>query len=470
VLGGRRLTRCRIWERRAWLVGLPVAAFSWLWFVQDCVPPPGGLGRVPWVLYYTRSSGYFWQARYDVQDTASFLAGYEELLAEQRDYLHLGTHPPGLTVCFRGLLKMCESSEWLTHWVLRSRPTSVAAATSTIARHAMTDGRAFTQVDSAVLWLAALLAMSAAALTSSALYALIRQEAEPHVAWVVAALWPLVPAVAVFLPKSDAVFPLLAVGGAAAWQNAWVQRSLGRGLVAGLLLWLGMMLSAAFLVVILLLFVATTLDRRIPWRTADVARPLGGLILGLLVPSMGIGLGWGINLLNVWRWNLANHALFYEHNVRTPWRWALTNPVELGLAVGLPVAFLGVVGLVELSRRQSGRGLGGRRPMTLAYVIVWTLLWLSGKNMGEAARLWLFLMPGVLLAAEPAVSGLCRQRRPGRAADGVPGPIPVLLMGQLLVCLLTVFRIDGFHFTELLSPVVVESSAGEPFAGSSIAK
>ena len=65
------------------------------------------------------------QARYKVHDTREFLAGYEDLLAE-RDYLHIGTHPPGLTLLFRGLLGLFAAAPGLTDVILATEPDLVA--------------------------------------------------------------------------------------------------------------------------------------------------------------------------------------------------------------------------------------------------------------------------------------------------------------------------------------------------------
>ena len=47
-----------------------------------------------------------------------------------------------------------------------------------------------------------------------------------------------------------------------------------------------------------------------------------------------------VNLLNVWAWNYRNHAGFYGQFPRTYWRWLLVNPLELALALGVPIVVL----------------------------------------------------------------------------------------------------------------------------------
>ncbi|MGH7199402.1 MAG: hypothetical protein ACREJB_02285, partial [Planctomycetaceae bacterium] len=68
--------------------------------------------------------------------------------------------------------------------------------------------------------------------------------------------WPLLPALGVFLPKSDALYPFLGVLFLWLALSAVERRSLWAafliGLAAGGTLWLGLMLSLAFLPVVLL--------------------------------------------------------------------------------------------------------------------------------------------------------------------------------------------------------------------------
>jgi hypothetical protein len=124
----------------------------------------------------------------------------------------------------------------------------------------------------------------------------------------------------------------------------------------------------------------------------------GGLILATGAGFLAItAAGWslmGTNPIPVWSWNLKNHARFYIEYPRTYRAWLLLNPIELGIALGLPAVFWCVVGLF--------------RPQFLpssfwATVTVLVLLNLTGRNMGEVARLWLLFMPPLLCAAGAGV-------------------------------------------------------------------
>src|SRR4029079_13506910 len=74
---------------------------------------------------------------------------------------------------------------------------------------------------------------------------------------------------------------------------------------------------------------------------------------------------------------------------RTYWKWLLINPLEFAIAAGLPLAVLAAWSLIRTARRTPVSPCG----QVGAWLITIALLWISGKNMGEAARLWIILMP-----------------------------------------------------------------------------
>lgn len=178
--------------------------------------------------------------------------------------------------------------------------------------------------------------------------------------------------------------------------------------------------------------------------------PAALIALGGVLSAFGY---YELNLLSIWSWNLSNHALFYDHNVRTWWKWLLVNPIELTLAVGVPIIALVKAGSWRLLREPRRLLASPVVPIT----VVLTLLWLSGKNMGEAARLWILLMPWLAASTAnafgtPALPGMdAATSEPAALLDGRRFWFTLLCL-QVVVAGLTTLRVDGFHFTELVSP------------------
>ena len=451
-LGGAAISKHRSLELFAWLAGLVAVAFTWLWVVQESAPIRSRLGKSAFVLYYPGSSGYFTKSRYEAPDAAAFLSGYEALMRE-RDVLHVGTHPPGLFLIFHGLIGLCQQSPALSAFLDATQPASFREACDVIARNSVRSvpPRPLLPADRRVLWLATLLVMGAAALTVVPLFCLVRRTHDAVAAWQAAALWPAIPAVAVFTPKSDVAFALVGLLMVWAWLAAVDRRSLLPALMAGLLVWCGLMMSLAFLPVVLFMAI-------IGWRpaasTASSTETTGsdtGLFLwtkgappgrclvagaaGFLVPTLLLSLCCRINLWAVWWLNYQNHAAFYVQFPRTYWKWLLVNPVELAFAAGWPVMLLsaGFLGNAARSRRQVAL------PVAVGVVVVWGSLWLTGKNSGEAARLWIVFLPWLVWLA-----GMRLAEIDPSGTRGWYRPSLIVLAVQLVVCALTVARVSGF--------------------------
>lgn len=458
--GAWRMRRAGTIEVAAWLTALFVAGSAWLWVVIETAPGPFGLGRGAFVIYYPRTSGYFLQAREGLEEWPEFLAGYEKLL-EQGDSLHLGTHPPGLAIGYGALLEACRDHPALTNVLLASRPESMRLATDVLTANETSLQPRFSAPDAACLWLASLLTLFCAVAAIWPLFGLLRLRGDRELAWRLVALWPLVPSVAVFYPKSDLLYPLFATMFAWLWMTGWERGNSRRCALAALILLAGLLLSLAFLPVAAIVALASLLKWWDDWRrfSAGPSDPmsdqlhipharrawcLSGAIVVFALGIVAFRLAVGVNLLNVWRLNFVNHAGFYDEYSRTWWRWLLVNPLELAVAAGAVVTVLALSG--------AARGLTNpsRSPLVTSALFVWVGLWLSGKNMGEAARLWILLLPWLLVAAASGLQvGETADRNANDAARTTRRWM-LLVALQAALCILTAHGIDGFHFGELL--------------------
>lgn len=438
IVGERRLVRpsTSSVEATVWLIGLGIAGFCWLWTVQDTAPPAGQLGKAPFILFYPGSSGYFLHARHKDPQVEPFLRGYEELM-RKGDVLHEGTHPPGLFLFFHGLIALVESQTWLIPLLQSTEPESVRDAFGVIIENESHGPHALEPADREVLWLATMIAMTLTAATVWPLYGHLRATCDRSTAWTATAFWPAVPAAAMFLPKSDAVFPFFACLALFMLMKSLHRRSLWIGILAGLILFTSLFMSLAFLPVMLFGGLATVeYGLRDPDRRRGLMNLLPtiiGVLIGLLIPILALWLGGRLNMLTVWGWNLHNHAGFYDQFPRTYWKWLLVNPLELGFALGAPLAIAAICGSPW---RRPFSSWSNADVLTVIAVSVWALLWLSGKNSGEAARLWVLLMPATVLIAAQGWQ---------RAAIS-PTHRWIWLAFQLAVCIATVHRVAGFHF------------------------
>jgi len=449
LVAARRVEGAPRWQVAGWLAGLTLGGFAWLWVVQDSPADPAyGMAKTGWVLYFRGTEGYFDQARYVMRGVPSYLAGYEQVMA-QGDVLHLGTHPPGLMLFHRACIKLCESSPLLREFLLRTQPASFREALDQTEELNRGSPREITPSDRAALWLAALVTQALAAATLIPIYLLVARDHSRTVAWLTSSLWPLIPALAVFLPKSDALLPFLGAIFLWVWLEGFRLGRLGLCCLAGAILWLSMFLSLAILPIGAAAALLTIWEGMLCSRSErSVVAPrdwtlrIGAAAIGWAIPILALAGFFKLNLLRVWSWNYHNHAGFYQQNVRTYWLWLIANPIEFAFALGPPLALAAILG-ISFQLRSGWR----RRAAGPAWCLtaIWLLLWLSGKNMGEAARLWLIVMPWPVWLASGyfAAHFETPQLESGRFSNRAA---LVLLAIQMIVCLGTVTRVTGFRW------------------------
>jgi hypothetical protein len=460
LTGLSRIRDCRRGELSVWLAALVACSLLWSFYIQDSTPAEYSLSKAPFVLYYKGSSGYFTEAKTGIENVADYLAQYETKM-EAGDVLHEGTHPPGLPLFYRSLIYLCETSPGLQAFLLETQPASFEVACDIIAETTATTPDPLTRLDRAVIWCATLITLIASALTVVPLFLLAREFSSRTVSWQVAAFWPLVPATLIFQPKSDALYSVLALLFLYCWVVAWKRQSRACFLLAGLIIWSGLFLTLAFLPLALCAVLyslvsawkqrSATSPQQLPWKRLRNAA--GWSLCGFGIPLVLLGVLFQLNLPRVWILNLQNHAGFYDEYPRTYWKWLLLNPLEISLALGLPLAWLV---LRSLCRRPATVDQSTLSPATglvsllYACVIVLGLLWLSGKNMGEAARLWLIFLPWLLLMTIPYWQEQEQQlKHQLKTTDSFLKQQTIwigALLAQAVVCVLTVQRITGFHF------------------------
>ena len=443
------------WRRRgviSAIVGLLAA--GWWIHLLGSVPAPFGLARSPFVLFYPRMTGYYTAARYSTEGTTTFLRGYERMLRDLKGterYLHIGTHPPGLILMNRGFLGLTAAFPAIVSVMKSTMPELVRDANETISEESLASGREFTPRDAATLWLITLATIAAAAacipLLAGLLHAVGHSEAAA-LRW--SALWMFTPAVAVFLPKDDVLFAMPVLLAAWLWVKGLDRDSRVLEFMAGVVCFLGLFCSLAFSPVMLWLVIATLgawwhESRAADPNAAKSVKPRAGALAaglaGFLVPLGFFLVAFETNLATIWRVNFEHHAEFYQHNPRSYSKWLFANVGELMFAAGPAVFLLAIVSAVMQWRapRSKWSMLGP------AGLIVLAGLWLSGKNMGEAARLWILFLPWLFLCLPVRKADDAEDN----AATGT-GLVWWMAAGlEAIACIAAATQIDGFGFSQL---------------------
>jgi len=378
-----------------WVSGLTVLSALVQFFIPMAAPDEYDLTKWAYVQYFESSTGYYHVAKNEAMgDPWKFLADYPIWIKDQ-DSLHIGTHPPGLIALQCALIGTMERHPGAADLLISIMPPSIHQAFRQL--EAM-NRRSIPRADRAAIFAASLLTMLACAATVAPLYVLAREGLAPQVAWAAAAIWPLGTSVNLFQPDADAAYPFLsALALALAAWSARLRGSSGgpalasvfMAVAAGLVLAFGMAFTLAFLPIGLIVALVILSTRHLSWwRKAQVILWVGVGFLGLA------GIGWlvtGADPLVVWIWNLRHHARFYDEYPRSYLPWLIVNPIELAVAIGLPAIVWGLVGFIGDRRyvpRAAWCALG-----------VLVLVNLTGRNMGEVARLWMLFIPPLLLAS-----------------------------------------------------------------------
>ena len=146
-----------------------------------------------------------------------------------------------------------------------------------------------------------------AAATLIPIFLLVARDHSRPVAWISASIWPLVPALAVFLPKSDALLPFFAMLFLWLWLEGFRLGRLGYCVLAGAIFWLAMFLSLAILPIAAAAFLLTlwesvfcTRAERLVIGPREWASRIGVAAVGWLLPVVALAALFKLNLLRVW--------------------------------------------------------------------------------------------------------------------------------------------------------------------------
>ena len=336
------------------------------------------------------ASSYHQEAR-KVTRLGEYLAGYEREVRRRPFRVQLSTHPAGPVVLF-----------WCLNHAFAGRPMAAALFA------------AMSEPELAGVWLATLVLRLAASLVVVPVYLMASSWYGRRAGLGAAAFSAAIPSLLLFSPILDQCFPALAATACWLGYRAGERRSAGWAVLAGLAVSAGLFLSLAFavvaLVAALLAIVGLGKGGRRP-QGRDLAKLLAGASAGLVAPVVTLYVAVGYNSLAVWKACWDGNAEFNRLTHRTYWKWALVNPVEFLAFLGVPLACLFVRRVASEVGQLGRRKLAGRDWPTLVVAGLLVLLDVLGANLGEVARLWMFLMPACAVAAAAEVERYTPYRR-----------------------------------------------------------
>jgi hypothetical protein len=226
-------------------------------------------------------------------------------------------------------------------------------------------------------------------------------------------LFALSPAPVLFFQGLDSLLLLLVCGAVTLMLLALRRGSLPLAGVAGLLVGLGSLVSfgaaVAAGVVGLLVLMWGLREGRDKAKSAWLALAVFGL--GTAAVLLAGHIACGMKLHVIFRQGMAAHREFTWIGFRRAYStWLVLNVVEFACFLGLPVCVAVLGGAWEAARR-GWRGLSRADLVGLAGVTALIMLNLSGSVRGEVGRVWLFMMPLLVLWAGHWLSAAAPGRR-----------------------------------------------------------
>jgi len=359
------------------------------------------------------ANAYHEEAR-RIERLAPYLEGFEREVRRRPFRVQLSTHPAGPVLLMWGLNHVFEGNpagaDRFIAWCERWLASGVRLTDSPAAERLFADMAA---PDLAGVWLATLLLRLAGSLAVVPAYLMAREWHGRHAALVAGAFSATIPSLLLFSPILDQAFPVLAA------LACWLSYAAGRrgsawhAALAGLVVSAGLFLTLAFTVVAAwagALAIAGAW-RETPPRRRDLARLLAAAAGGLLLLPVVLYAGFRYRSLAVWWACWQGNAEFNLLTRRTYWKWLLVNPVEFLAFLGVPLACLFARRVATEAWALAHLRLADRDWPTVIAAGLLLALDLLGANLGEVARLWMFLMPACAVAGAAELGRYAPYRR-----------------------------------------------------------
>jgi len=380
-----------------------------LFYLSTALLGEFGAAEIPGAVMWRRAMGNYFDEAQEIgslRNLPSYLQNFPQRTLRWTS--RISTHPPATTVLFLLFQRAFARSPSLTKAAeglatLLPKGEAIFAGAENEAERAENSG-AF------ILGLLLILLASVSVIPA---YLLAREILSPK-----AAVWALgfsatIPSMHLFSPGIDQTFPLYSLLLSLFILRALRRKSKGYAFIFGLVFYLALSFTLAFLALLIFFFIAAAFlslrARSNLYLTVDGLRRMAFLLLfallGFFTPVFILWITLGYNSLSGFYAPFRADRLFYAKRVgRSYWKWLGMNPVMFILFLGVPAAGLWLSGALKDTLRLISAG--GRRQLTvnsrifaLTFFIIMILLIISGRNLGEVERLWAFLMPLGVLAA-----------------------------------------------------------------------
>jgi hypothetical protein len=337
-----------------------------------------------------------------------FLRHHADLLPTwARSAKHAATHPPGPVLFYRGLLALCRSAPRLTEGLLAAAGLPPRGSPPSASRPA----RAAALLGALVLGLLGALAAWPTFRLAAGL------GVEGASAARLAVLWTLLPGPALQVPQFDQALALPIVAAAGLLLRAGQARSLptaaGRAVLAGVLGGLALFVSYGSVAFLVIASVAALAGAGVSLRRSALLAGVAAAVAALV--AFGLPALSGHDPARALLTALSIHREIYTAP-RDYAAWLLFNPLDFALFTGLPVAVTGLLLLPGALRGVTATATTD--PITrfrLATLTGLTGLLVLGVTRGEVGRIWIPLMPLVLVAS---LGGPSRPSRVEALVDG----------------------------------------------------
>jgi hypothetical protein len=392
------------WEkRRPWARGVGLVLLVLAVFALQCtlINAIGAPWVAPGAIVSSPPATTYFVVSLDVHSTRQWLARYPELMPGLP--YHAATHPPGLTLFFLAVRRICAA--------LLPAPGRTLSDLAHVYNQWF--GLGMSPSDAAAAVASGMLVALLGAISIIPVYFLARHLIGPEPAVVAAALAAGIPSLLLLSVSSDQMVLLLTTATVALAYSAWRSGKLTISFCAGLAFALGGFATLGFAVVGAWLAIWSVLGWLRARGRSAVCRKLiaqwSVALSGVIAFYLVLYLLTGYRALAVARIGLFAHrqATTVEFP-RTYWKWVLMNPVEMAVFAGLPL----VIAALWAARRLRATNARPLAMFLVCWLILLAALDLSGTVRGEVGRIWLFLMWPLALGAS---AGLGEEAGRGRA-------------------------------------------------------